>query len=224
MFAASAELYYKTMDNVVEYKEDAEIFNTATTKWDEQVVTGMGRGYGGEIFLEKKKGKTKGWIGYTLAWSDRKFSAVNNGRSFPYKYDRRHEVEVILTHQLGKHWELSASWDYSSGLPLTLPISSYEGIGDASPWDAPSNMPILDHVSNRNEYRGRSQHRLDLSATHTKQKKNFERSWTISLFNAYNQKNPIFYSAVTDRVKQERTLQEISILPILPSVSYAIKF
>jgi hypothetical protein len=224
MFVASAEVYYKTMNNVIEYKEESQFFSTSSKKWDEEVVTGTGRSYGGELFLEKKKGKARGWIGYTLAWSDRKFSTVNNGQSFPYKYDRRHDVEVVYIQQLGKKWEFSASWEYTSGLPLTLPIASYEGTGDASPWDFPANTPILDHVSNRSQFRSRSQHRLDLSATHTKKKKYFERSWTFSLYNAYNQKNPFYYNVVTDRQKQERYLQEVSILPLLPSVTYAIKF
>ena len=224
MFAASAEVYYKTMDNMIEYKDESEFFNTSGNKWDEQVVIGTGRSYGGELFLEKKSGKTKGWIGYTLAWSDRKFAGVNKGRAFPYKYDRRHDLEIVLTQQLSKRWEVSASWEYTSGLPLTLPIASYEGVGDSSPWDAPANTPILDRVSNRNQFRSRSQHRLDLSATHTKQKKHYKRSWTISLFNAYNQENPFLYGVFTDRVKQERYLQEITILPFLPSITYSIKF
>jgi hypothetical protein len=224
MFAASVEVYYKTMDNMTEYRDESAFFNASGNKWDEEVVVGTGRSYGGELFLEKKRGKTKGWIGYTLAWSDRKFPGINNGKSFPYKYDRRHDVEVIFTQQLSKRWEISASWEYSSGLPITLPVASYEGIGDSSPWDAPPNTPILDHVSNRNQFRGKSQHRLDLSATHTKQKKRFERSWTFSLFNAYNQSNPFLYGVFTDRTKQERYLEEITILPILPSITYSIKF
>lgn len=224
MFAASLELYYKTIDNVIEYKEETDPLSASTNRWDEDVVVGTGVSYGGEIFLQKKRGKTKGWIGYTLAWANREFSNVNNGQPFPYRYDRRHDVEVMFMQRIGKRWELSASWEYTSGLPLTLPTASYEGIGDSSPWDVPVNGPILDRVSNRNQFRGRSQHRLDLSATHTKQKKNYERSWTISLFNAYNQRNPFYYNVVTDREKQVRYLQEVSLLPILPSITYSIKF
>jgi hypothetical protein len=224
MFSYSVEGYYKTMDNVVEYKDNESVFNTSSTKWDEQVAVGTGRSYGGEVLLEKKKGKLKGWIGYTLAWSDRQFPNVNDGDAFPYKYDRRHDVEVVITRQLGERWEASASWEYTSGLPLTLPTASYEGVNDSSPWNASPNAPILDHMGKRNEFRSRNQHRLDLSATHTKKKKLWVRSWTFSLYNAYNQQNPFYYTVVTDRVKQERYLAEVSILPVLPSVTYAIKF
>jgi hypothetical protein len=224
MYAMSVEAYYKTMDHVIEYKGNASAFNGAGRDWDEVVDIGKGRGYGGEILLEKKKGTTRGWIGYTLAWADRTFPGVNNGKTFPYKYDRRHDLEVVLTQKLGKHWELSANWEYASGTPLSLPTASYEGVGDPSPYDPPQNDPILDHMGERNKYRTTPMHRLDLSATYTKKKRLWTKSWTFSLYNAYNQQNPFFYTIVTDREKQERYLAEVSILPILPSVTYAIKF
>jgi hypothetical protein len=224
MYAMSVETYYKTMDHVIEYQDFVSPFNGAGKNWDELVVVGKGRSYGGEVLLEKKKGTTRGWIGYTLAWSDRTFPGVNHGKSFPYKYDRRHDLEVVLTQRLGKRWELSASWEFTSGVPLTLPTASFEGIGDPSPYDPPINDPILDHIGDRNQYRSSSMHRLDVSATYSKKKKLWTKSWTFSLYNAYNQHNPFFYSMVTDTEKQERYLSEISILPILPSVTYAIKF
>lgn len=224
MYAASLEVYYKTMDHVIEYSEYVSPFNGAGQDWDEQVAIGKGRSYGGEILLEKKKGTTRGWIGYTLAWSDRTFPNVNGGKSFPYKYDRRHDLEVVLTQRLGKRWELSATWEFTTGIPLTLPTGSYEGVGDASPYDPPQHDPIIDHIGNRNQYRTASMHRLDVSATYSKKKKLWTKSWIFSLYNAYNQRNPYYYYMVTDTEKQERYLAEISILPILPSVTYAIKF
>lgn len=224
MYAMSIETYYKTMDHVIEYKGTASPFNGAGRDWDDVVDVGKGRSYGGELLLEKKRGTTRGWIGYTLAWSDRTFPSVNNGKTFPYKYDRRHDLEVVITQRLGKHWELSANWEYASGTPLSLPTASYEGIGDPSPYDPPQNDPIIDHMGDRNTYRTTPMHRLDVSATYTKKKKLWTKSWTFSLYNAYNQPNPFFYTIVTDREKQERYLAEVSILPILPSVTYAIKF
>ncbi|MBW8688062.1 carboxypeptidase-like regulatory domain-containing protein [Chitinophaga rhizophila] len=224
MYALSLETYYKTMDHVIEYKGEAASFTGAGRDWDEIVDVGKGRSYGGELMLEKKKGTTRGWIGYTLAWSDRTFPSVNNGKTFPYNYDRRHDLEIVITQKLGKHWELSANWEYASGRPLTLPTASYEGIGEPSPYDPPENDPILDHLGERNKYRTAPMHRLDVSATYTKKKKLWTKSWTFSLYNAYNQQNPFYYSIDTDRQKQERYLAQVSILPILPSVTYAIKF
>lgn len=224
MYAMSLESYYKTMDHVIEYKGSASPFNGAGKDWDEIVDIGKGRSYGAELLLEKKKGTTRGWIGYTLAWSERTFPGVNQGRTFPYRYDRRHDLEVVITQKLGKRWELSASWEYASGTPLSLPNASYEGIDDPSPYDPPQNDPILDHMGDRNKYRTTPMHRLDVSATYSKKKRLWTKSWTFSLYNAYNQQNPFFYTIVTDREKQERYLAEVSILPILPSVTYAIKF
>ncbi|MVT09783.1 TonB-dependent receptor [Chitinophaga tropicalis] len=224
MYTFSLESYYKIMDHVIEYKEYTPFINTSPGNWDDKVVSGRGRSYGGEIMLEKKKGTTRGWIGYTLSWSERRFPGVNGGTYFPYKYDRRHDLELVLNQRLGKHWDLSASWEYTSGLPLTLPTGSYEGVGDGSPYDFPDNVPILDWMGKRNQYRTQSMHRLDISATYSKKKKWWVKSWTFSLYNAYNQHNPFFFVIVTDRKKQERYLSEISILPILPSVTYSVKF
>ena len=149
---------------------------------------------------------------------------MNNGESYPYNYDGRHDIKVMLMEQIGKRWELAANWHFNSGLPLTLPVASYEGISEPSPADGGGSLPVLDHLSDRNQYRTSVIHRLDLSATHTKEKPWGSRSWTISLFNAYNQTNPFLYAIVTDKQNQKRYLQEISILPILPSVTFSIKF
>lgn len=223
-YGLSLEAYYKSMKNVIEYKDNSKIFNSASKDWDDYVETGTGTSYGGEVMLEKRTGKLRGWIGYTLSWAYRKFPNVNKGASYPYNYDGRHDIKVMLMQQLGKRWELAVNWHFNSGLPLTLPVASYEGVSDPSPYDGVGNYPVLDRLSNRNQYRSSVIHRLDLSATHTKEKPWGSRSWTISLFNAYNQANPFLYSIVTDKRNQKRYLQEISILPILPSVTFSIKF
>jgi hypothetical protein len=223
-YALSLEAYYKSMKNVIEYKDNSKIFNSASKDWDDYIEIGTGTSYGGEVMLEKRKGKLRGWIGYTLSWAYRKFPNVNNGESYPYNYDGRHDIKVMLMQQIGKRWELAANWHFNSGLPLTLPVASYEGISEPSPGEGGGNYPVLDHLSDRNQYRTSVIHRLDLSATHTKEKPWGSRSWTISLFNAYNQANPFLYSIVTDKQNQKRYLSEISILPILPSVTFSIKF
>ena len=102
MYEMSVEGYYKEMKNVIEYNELSNDFQSATPSWENNVVIGRGWSYGGEVMLQKKKGDFRGWIGYTLAWADRQFPTVNQGRKFPYKYDRRHDVEIVLTQRLGK--------------------------------------------------------------------------------------------------------------------------
>ncbi len=222
----SLEGYYKNMDNVIEYTEEATMFNSAGKKWDDQVIIGSGRSYGGELLLEKKLGNTKGWLGYTLAWTDRKFPDVNNGQRFPFKYDVRHNIELTFMQRLGKRWEISGSWQFATGMPVTLPVASYEGIQDPSPYDPPTSGPgaRVDDLGLRNAIRAANTHRLDLSVTYTKKKKQRTRTWNLSLYNAYNQKNPFFYQVAIDQAKQERYLQQVTILPILPSLTYSVKF
>jgi hypothetical protein len=222
----SLEGYYKTMNNVIEYTEDASVFNSAGKKWDEQVIVGKGRSYGAEWLAEKKQGHLRGWLGYTLAWSDRQFAAVNNGKRFPYKYDARHNLEVTAIQQLGKHWELSASWQFTTGKPLTLPVASYEGVLEPSPYNPPGQTlpPRVDDLGTRNQFRAGSVHRLDLSITYTKKKKRWTKSWNLSLYNAYNRRNPFYYYVKSDRERNQRYLAQVTILPILPSIAYSIKF
>lgn len=225
----SLEGYFKTMDNLIEYKSQNTYFRDASN-WDEVVALGTGRSYGGELLIRKKSGKTTGMIGYTLSYSDRQFPDINDGRRFPYRYDRRHDLELILTQQLGKHWEFTAGWRFTTGAPITLPVSSYEGIDNGSPhepspWTAPFGDPRhVDRYGNRHNYRTDNVHRLDIGITYTKQKKWWKKSWNLSVFNVYNQKNPFFYYLKEDHITEERYLSKVTILPILPSVTYSIKF
>lgn len=225
-YEISVEGYYKTMLNVIEYNELADNFQSATRSWEDDVIVGRGWSYGGEFFLQKKKGDFRGWVGYTLAWSQRAFPNVNQGRVFPYKYDRRHDVELVLTQRLGKRWELSAQWQYSSGAPLSLPVGSYEETGESSPHMPPGLEPggEVDIVGNRNTLRMQDVHRLDVGATHVKERKNVRYTLNISLYNVYNQQNPFFYYYKRNNETRERELTMLSILPILPSVSYSIRF
>jgi hypothetical protein len=223
-FEMSWEAYYKTMDNIIEYKENASFINSATTRWDTKVAIGKGWSYGMEVLLEKKKGTTRGWIGYTLAWSTRQFADVNEGRAFPYKYDRRHDVQLVLIQQLGKHWEISANWEFNTGNALTLATSSYEGGGEVSPYfPGPDYNNRIDNIGERNGFRAGNSHRLDLSFTYSKQKKWWTKSWNFSFYNVYNQRNPFYYYMRKSADTETRYLSRISI-PIIPSVTYAIKF
>lgn len=225
-YEISAEGYYKSMRNVIEYVENMDNFKSATSSWEDQVIHGRGWSYGAEMFLQKKRGNFRGWLAYTLAWSQRAFPNVNNGRIFPYKYDRRHELEIVLTQRLGKRWELSGQWQYSTGMPLTLPTGSYEQITDPSPHLPPTTQDPwqADLVQDRNTLRMQDVHRLDIGATHTKKRGAMTYILNISLYNAYNQKNPFFYYYKRNGDTQRRKLTMTSILPILPSVSYAIRF
>lgn len=213
----SIESYYKKMDNVIEYKEGSSFVN-ALNNWENQVVTGTGTSYGIEWMAQKQKGRTTGLIGYTLSWSNRQFAELNNGQPFPYKYDRRHDLKLVVVHTLTKNIQLSADWVFSTGIATTLPVATYLN----------SSLSQVQVYDQRNSFRLPPYHRLDLSIKFSKQKKNFERDWVISIYNVYNRLNAYFiyqntvYNAVTHTYYNQ--FYKFSLFPIIPSISYQFKF
>ena len=214
-FQFTFETYYKTMKNVIEYKEGAS-FMSSYTNWEEKVEPGKGWGYGTEFFLQKKTGALTGWIGYTWAHSDREFPTINDGKVFPYKFDRRHDVSLVLNYQIDPHWDVSVTWVYGTGTAITMPTVEYMVINDMY------GLYTVQSYSERNSYRTAPYHRLDLGFNHVKEKKWGERTWSFGLYNAYNRKNPFYYQIVRD-YSEKKALQRVALFPIIPSVSYTFK-
>jgi len=202
--------------------------------WEEKVESGKGWSYGGELFLEKKLGTMTGWIGYTLSWTNRQFETLNQGEVFPYKYDRRHDVAVVLTFPLDERWDFSASWVYGTGTAHTLPTERYFGTSDNSyggdyfftndpnyyydqnrPTTRTNFYDQLEHVDGRNSIRAANYHRLDLSFMKTKKTRWGESAWTLEVYNAYNRKNPFYYYIGYDD-RGSRALRRVSIFPFIP--------
>ncbi|WP_276132238.1 TonB-dependent receptor [Polluticoccus soli] len=207
----SVEGYYKTMENVLEYKEGASFFNSSTS-WEDKVEIGKGKSYGGELFLQKKKGKFTGMLGYTLSWTTRQFDNLNNGEEFPYRYDRRHDVKVAGIYKLSNSIELSAEWIYGTGNAITMPLGMYQG----------QDGQEVAIYGSRNGYRMPAYHRGDVSVKFWKQRKGWERAWIISAYNIYNRMNPFYVYSETNNGKT--TFKQISLFPIIPSISYQFKF
>ncbi|WP_455673299.1 carboxypeptidase-like regulatory domain-containing protein [Phocaeicola sp.] len=240
----SVEGYYKTLKNVLEYKDGSALAGNSAN-WEEKVEMGTGRNFGVEFMVEKKTGRTTGWINYTLAKADRKFSAegINGGKRFPYKYDRRHSVNVTVNHQLTQRIDLSASWTFASGNTATLPkeqgtvivpgsngwLGSYYQTNTATPGKG-ANESIFptDYTSSRNNFRLPSSHQLNLGVNFHKKTKHGERIWNVSLVNAYNAMNPnhvyIDYKTETPGNQSVPVLKKLTLLPCLPSFSYTYKF
>lgn len=223
----SAEVYYKQMRNVIEYREGADYLTTSKgDTWQEQVAAGTGESYGLELLLQKKTGRLTGWLAYTWARADRNIPDVNFGRTFPYKYDRRHDFHIVTVYKLRKNIELSGSWTYQSASPFTLPVARYEGTNGPFTPDLHDFMENVEHINSRNNVRIAAYHRLDLSISFIKQKRNGNvRTWNISILNAYNKMNPFFYyvnqySYTPDRV----SLTGAILLPFMPGFSYSLKF
>jgi len=218
VYETSVEVYYRDMKNQVEYSEGALPENNVNDNVDNNYTFGNGWSYGAEFFLKKRKGRLNGWVGYTLALTERKFDELNQGKVFYAKYDRRHDVSLVAVFELNKHWTFGATWVYSTGNLVTLPASRYFIDGK-----------IVYSYGDRNGYRLAPYHRLDLSATlQGKKRKNYESSWNFSIFNVYNRANPyfIYFDDTSDYVTGTLSVQakQVSLFPILPSITYNFKF
>jgi len=217
----TVESYYKEMEGLVEYKDGADYLNVEND-WQTKVEVGEGNSYGVEFFAQKKTGKLSGWVGYTLSWTNRTFENLNGGKTFPYRYDRRHDVKVAAVYQWKKNREFSLTWVYGSGAAVTLPQSTYlHGVENRNPYFETEGS--FQYYGDRNSYRMRAYHRLDISYTTTKKTKWGERSWSIGTYNTYNRRNPFFIDLSYDQMGNKKFVQ-YSLFPIIPSVAYRFKF
>ncbi|MBQ2539440.1 MAG: TonB-dependent receptor, partial [Bacteroidales bacterium] len=224
----SVEGYYKYMDNLLEYKDGASFWGNSQG-WEDKVCMGRGWAYGVEFLAQKSVGRLTGWLGYTWSHTDRKFdregNILNAGRTFPAKYDRRHDVSLVLTYKFNEHIDASASWVFSSGNTATLPMQdidpSEEGAEQRYPYYYNYEVP---YVSSRNNYRMPNYHRMDVSVNFHKKLRRGKRTINISIYNVYNHQNPylVYESYAYDfrTGNDTRVLKQLSIFPILPSISY----
>ena len=224
----SVEGYYKAMHNILEYK-DGTVMIATNTGWETKVEMGNGRAMGLEFFAQKTAGKLTGWVAYTLAKSDRQFpnGTINLGERFPYKYDRRHSFNINLNWQVSPTIDLSATFVFATGGTTTLPVRQTAVLStDAHDvWEA-------DYVEHRNNYRLPSSHHLNVGANFHRKKRHGEAIWSLGIYNVYNQMNPnmIFLHYETKRKTPESepvtnlVMEKVTILPIVPSVSYTYQF
>ena len=221
----SLEAYYKDMQGLLSYREGASFTSGLNENWEDQVTQGEGNSYGAEFLLQKKNGKTTGWIGYTLSWSSRRFDEINSGNWFPYTYDRRHDASIVVMHRLSDRWDISATWVYGTGRALTLPESVFRTFLPASFTMDETNFSgdNITVPSAKNTYRTSPYHRADISLTSTKEKAHYSRSWIFSVYNVYNNLNP-FFSLVDTNDDEQRVIREYGIFPIIPSIAWRVEF
>ncbi|HKR06354.1 MAG TPA: TonB-dependent receptor [Bacteroidia bacterium] len=237
MYETSIEVYYKEMKNQIEYSDGHQPDQDIRNNTDNSFVFGKGWSYGAEFFLKKAEGKFTGWIGYTVAWTKRNFPDLNKGNTFPAKYDRRHDVSIVFTFDISSRWTLGATWIYATGNALTLPESRYFLLGptdltqflNQTSIDPSAFGGLYNESGARNSFRQKAYHRLDVSATlKGKKRKKFESSWNFSIFNVYNRYNPyfIYFNDYVNKNTGEFTIQakQVSLFPILPSITYNFKF
>jgi hypothetical protein len=216
----SIETYFKSMKGLIEYSEGSSFMDPGN--WESKIEkNGIGKAYGLELMIKKNSGKTNGWITYSLAKTERKFNDINSGRWFPYKYDRRFDANIVINHKFNEKIDASATWDFSSGNLFTLITDVYDTyLPKGEQW-------YIQYFEKRNNYRLPAYHRLDLGINFHRQKKSFYRTWNISIYNAYNHRNVFFVYFGNDDLhgkKGQIVLKQYSLFPILPSVTYNLKF
>ena len=216
----SVEAYYKSMNNIIEYREGANFL--LNSGWESQVVSGRGWSYGGEFFLQKKSGKTTGWIAYTLSWTYRQFEDLNFGKRFPFKYDRRHDISITIAHRLNESWQLAATWVYGTGNAISLPLAVYKGSSGIDGGGS-YGLPVY-YYPERNNYRMRPYHRLDLGANYSKKTSWGQWGLNIGAYNVYNRKNPFFIYEGLDELSGKRAFKQVSLFPIIPSIALNFEF
>jgi len=224
-YEVSAEAYYKSMTNLISYKDGEGLFDT--NDWQERITQGDGKSYGLELFLQKKTGRLSGWVGYTLSWSTRQFDELNGGKEFDFKYDRRHDFSIVASYDLRDNISVASSWVYGTGNAVSLAESQYIGtFGNNS-----GGTIIGESFTDRNNYRLRSYHRLDIGINFKKKRAKYERTWSVGAYNTYARQNPFYVYRDTDRtigedgsVTENVVLKQTSLFPIIPYVTYSINF
>lgn len=224
------EVYFKSMDNVIQYRA-GQSFMDLIEGWEEKVYQGKGRAYGVENALKFEDGQTKAWLNYTWGKNERRFAGLNQGGWFPYKFDRRHDINLGVTRKLKENVELTAMWVYQSGQAATIASGIYPAVGEIEQeetydpifgfdLDGPQGIDI---VTDYNGARLPAFHHLDLSVTFSKQRRKATREWRVGIYNVYARQNAFMYYM---HEKEDGSIgyKQICIFPVLPSVSYRLKF
>lgn len=232
----SVEAYYKHLDNVLEYQDGVSFFGSSVN-WQDKVEMGEGRSCGLELLAQKTVGRTTGWLAYTLSKTERRFAdgSINGGAWFPYKYDRRHNISLCLNHKFSDRIDVGATWVFSTGGTATIPE------GQTVIVYPDGSISQTDYISQRNNYRLPASHRLNVGINFNRKTKHGERTWNISLYNAYNAMNPnlVYAQRVSTSWSYypdesgvgvgaygdtKTALKKLTLLPCIPSVSYTYRF
>ncbi len=221
-YLVTNEVYYKWMHRQIDFRDGANLF--VNDSLENEFLFGKGESYGNEIYFEKIKGRTTGWLGYTLSWTDRQFDEINDGRSFPTRYDRRHDISLVVLHQLNKRLSLTGAFTYGTGNAFSLPAARF-AFQDVEGED-PTVVPIY---TDRNSFRLAASHRLDLGVVWKLKPRRGEADLTFNAYNAYNHRNPyfVYFEQLKDE-QDKKTIgfraKQVSLFPVIPSVTYNFKF
>lgn len=216
----SIEGYYKYMNGLVEYGAGTSFVNP--NNWENNVVIGgQGWAYGSEFFIQRKLGKSTGWVGYTLSWNNRQFDDLNNGEVYPYRFDRRHDISIVFLHTFSERLDVGFTWVYGTGVATNIPMFITSGL---PPLNYYNPFEIYENFGSRNSFRMPAYHRADIGINFHRNTKWGKRTWNVSLYNMYNRQNPFFLFMDYDWFRQQRVIKQVSLFPIIPSISYIFKF
>ncbi|WP_170234047.1 TonB-dependent receptor plug domain-containing protein [Segetibacter aerophilus] len=224
-YEASIETHYKVMNNQIEFRPGAQLLLNQNIEGE--MIFGSGKAYGVELFVQKKQGKLTGWVGYTLSRAERKFAQLNQGKSFPYRYDRTHDLSIVANYPLNARWEASAVFVYGTGNALTMPTGRFTYNLGYNPGDRTPIFTNINQYSKVNDYRMEAYHRMDIAFTYTPKPnstKRFKSSWNFSIYNLYNRANPYFLYLEVDDDKKIVQGKKVYLFPTVPSVTWNFKF
>lgn len=227
---ASVEVFDKTLTNLIDYKEGSIIYSTSNN-WDEKIEKdGTGKVSGIEFLLRKKEGIISGWIGYALNSNTRNFKNINNGNTYTFKYEQKHNLSAVFIYRIKTNLSLSATWVYHTGNYITLPLEKYDiydiyyektMYGDIN--EQEPQFSTIHIYSEKNGYKMPDYHRLDFGLNYSKPKKRGDAIWSINVYNAYNRQNA-YYLYFKESSDGSLRLYQKSLFPLLVNIGYSFKF
>lgn len=213
----SVEAYAKTLRNLIEYREGANLI--LNDNFEDQLLQGRGNAQGLEFLIKRDAGKLTGWVGYTLSWARRNFDELNNGETFWAKYDRRHYLTLVINYEFTERFAFAAVWEYTSGARFTAQIGQY-----LVPNSSLTNIDIIPVYTERNAVRMSPSHRLDLNfIIRSKRSRRFKGEWHLGGYNVYNRATPyrINVELMADGSYQ---YTQPGLFGFIPSIAYNFKF
>lgn len=233
------EAYYKMQHQVITNGPNANILSSIfnfenpndTLTWDDKVMSGETKSYGIEAQIEYKHAKFGTMTAYTLSYTRARFDRINDGNWFWANTDRRHNFSTSTWLKLSKNWTFNTAWVFTTGIPFTLPESSYLGIGHEpgnvnESFGMSQNTVIyfFNEFKGKNIYRMSNYHRLDINFSYERKYEGSELDFQIGIVNVYNRKNPIYYTINQNPVTYKNELRKIAFMGIMPSMSISYKF
>ena len=213
MYECSIETYYKAMQNIVDYKDNAQVLSNDPI--EPQLLFGQGRAYGVELMAKKSQGRLTGWVSYTLSKTEQQINGINSNNWYPAHQDRTHNLSVVAMYKLSEKWSLSADFVYYTGNAVTFPSGKYQ-----------IDNQVVFYYTERNAYRMPAYNRLDLGATlKLKEHKHYSSEIAFGLYNAYGRENPYTITFQQDPNDPSRTQAlQTALFRWVPSISYNFKF